>query len=99
MAAAAQLAAFPDAPRPWLDLSTGINTRPCPASAVPRAALARFRPVPARPELGRQSAIRQIGAAGILCRPFEDATRLRFGLPGSPQAWARLDAALGGTGR
>jgi cobalamin biosynthetic protein CobC len=35
-----------------------------------------------------------LAQAGILCRPFDDPRRLRFGLPGSPAAWARLKAAL-----
>jgi cobalamin biosynthetic protein CobC len=35
-----------------------------------------------------------LAAAGVLCRPFEDPTRLRFGLPGGPAAWSRLKAAL-----
>lgn len=37
----------------------------------------------------------QLAAAGILTRPFQhDATLLRFGLPGSPDAWRRLKEAL-----
>jgi cobalamin biosynthetic protein CobC len=36
-----------------------------------------------------------LAAAGILTRPFQhDATLLRFGLPGSPEAWRRLSEAL-----
>jgi cobalamin biosynthesis protein CobC len=36
-----------------------------------------------------------LAAAGILTRPFEhDATLLRFGLPGTSDAWRRLAAAL-----
>lgn len=38
----------------------------------------------------------QLARQGILTRPFDYApTWLRFGLPGSEQAWARLDRALG----
>jgi len=37
----------------------------------------------------------RLAAAGILTRPFQhDATLLRFGLPGSPEAWRRLEEAL-----
>ena len=37
----------------------------------------------------------RMAAAGILTRPFQhDATLLRFGLPGSPEAWRRLGDAL-----
>ncbi len=37
----------------------------------------------------------RLAAAGILTRPFQhDATLLRFGLPGSPDAWRRLARAL-----
>ena len=37
----------------------------------------------------------RLGAAGILTRPFADRPdALRFGLPGSDEAWARLAAAL-----
>jgi cobalamin biosynthetic protein CobC len=38
----------------------------------------------------------RLARAGILCRPFDDASRLRFGLPGSAKGWARLEAALSG---
>ncbi len=33
---------FPDAPRPWIDLSTGINPRPLPLPAIPPSVLARL---------------------------------------------------------
>jgi cobalamin biosynthetic protein CobC len=37
----------------------------------------------------------RLAAAGILTRPFQhDPTLLRFGLPGSPDAWRRLSEAL-----
>jgi cobalamin biosynthetic protein CobC len=35
-------AAFPQAPRPWLDLSTGVNPRPYPAPRATRAERARL---------------------------------------------------------
>jgi histidinol-phosphate/aromatic aminotransferase/cobyric acid decarboxylase-like protein len=39
----------------------------------------------------------KLAAAGILTRPFQhDATLLRFGLPGAPDGWRRLGAALAG---
>ena len=42
-----------------------------------------------------QALFRRLGGAGILVRRFDDQPRrLRFGLPGTPDAWARLRAAL-----
>ena len=39
----------------------------------------------------------RLAAAGILTRPFQhDASLLRFGLPGTPDAWQRLGDALAG---
>ena len=43
---------FPDAPRPWLDLSTGINPLPYPIGALPDAVWARL------PSRGENSALR-----------------------------------------
>jgi cobalamin biosynthesis protein CobC len=40
----------------------------------------------------------RLAGAGILCRPFENTHRLRFGLPATPSAWRRLAAALDGDG-
>jgi len=37
-----------------------------------------------------------LAQAGVLCRPFDDPTRLRFGLPGAARDWARLTSALTG---
>ncbi len=52
--------------------------------------LARAADAPARFE--------RLAAAGILTRPFHhDSTLLRFGLPGSAEAWRRLRQALTGT--
>jgi cobalamin biosynthetic protein CobC len=43
------------------------------------------------------SRFEKLAAAGILTRPFQhDATLLRFGLPGAPDAWRRLGDALAG---
>jgi cobalamin biosynthetic protein CobC len=39
---AAARAAFPNAPQPWLDLSTGVNPRPYPAPRASRAERARL---------------------------------------------------------
>jgi cobalamin biosynthetic protein CobC len=39
---AAAAAQFPAAPTPWIDLSTGVNPRPYPASSTPRSAQARL---------------------------------------------------------
>ena len=43
----AAMRAWPDAPTPWIDLSTGINPRPYPAPRASRAARARL-PLPER---------------------------------------------------
>jgi cobalamin biosynthetic protein CobC len=52
--------------------------------------LARVEDAPARFE--------RLARAGILTRPFEyDGALLRFGLPGSADAWRRLREALGGS--
>lgn len=51
---AAARAAFPDAPEPWLDLSTGINPRPYPA---PRAGSAALRRLPDPQEISELEAI------------------------------------------
>jgi len=42
---------------------------------------------------------RRLAAAGILCRPFPDPRRLRFGLPGRAADLRRLAAALSGDRR
>ena len=58
----AAAALFPDAPRPWLDLSTGVNPRPYPLRRVPRAALARL-PDPRETVAAEAAAARAFGAA------------------------------------
>lgn len=58
---AAARAAFPDAPAPWLDLSTGINPRPYPA---PRAGAAAMRRLPDPEEVSELEAI-AAGAFGV----------------------------------
>ena len=42
---------------------------------------------------------RRLAAAGVLCRPFADTPRLRFGLPGRRADFRRLAAALTGDPR
>jgi cobalamin biosynthetic protein CobC len=60
---AAAEAAFPEAPRPWLDLSTGLNPRPYPA---PHASL----PERARlPDPQRLAALEAVAAAAFGCAP------------------------------
>lgn len=43
-----------------------------------------------------RTVFRRLAGAGVLCRPFEDPRRLRFGLPGRGADWDRLAAALSG---
>lgn len=64
-------ARFPDAPRPWLDLSTGINARSYPLPPIPQHA---FERLPEETELVRlaEAAARAYGApsaAEIACAP------------------------------
>ncbi|MGH8569371.1 MAG: threonine-phosphate decarboxylase, partial [Gammaproteobacteria bacterium] len=40
---------------------------------------------------------RALARQGILTRLFHDPVSLRFGLPGTEQDWARLQAAIAGT--
>jgi len=49
--------AFPDAPEPWLDLSTGINPVPYPVPALEASAWARL------PEAAEVRALREAAAA------------------------------------
>ena len=58
---AAAAARFSDAPRPWLDLSTGVNPRPYPLRPVPRSALARL-PDPQETAAAEAAAARAFGA-------------------------------------
>nr|WP_295978112.1 threonine-phosphate decarboxylase CobD [uncultured Agrobacterium sp.] len=48
---------FPDAPEPWIDLSTGINPHSYPHSPVPASAFARL------PEPGAAEELKQLAAA------------------------------------
>ncbi|HKR89256.1 MAG TPA: aminotransferase class I/II-fold pyridoxal phosphate-dependent enzyme [Phenylobacterium sp.] len=58
---AAAQAAFPQAPQPWLDLSTGINPRPYPAPRASRAERARL-PDPEALQFLEAAAARTFGA-------------------------------------
>jgi len=40
---------------------------------------------------------RHLAGVGVLCRPFQNSQLLRFGLPGRPADWARLETALAGS--
>ncbi len=60
---AAAEAAFPEAPRPWLDLSTGLNPRPYPAPPAGRAERARL------PDPERLAALEAVAAAAFGCAP------------------------------
>ncbi|MEL6244028.1 MAG: threonine-phosphate decarboxylase CobD [Pseudomonadota bacterium] len=57
----AMRAAYPDAPEPWIDLSTGINPWPYPDNSISEAALAHL-PTRALYEACRQSMAKAIGA-------------------------------------
>lgn len=68
-------ARFPDAPRPWIDLSTGINPHPYP---LPELAPELWSRLPQRPDERRlqEVAARRYGAAGperIVCAPGTQA--------------------------
>jgi len=80
----AAAALFPDAPRPWLDLSTGVNPRPYPLRRVPRAALARL-PDP------RETAAAEAAAA----QAFGAAAEAVVAVPGSEAALRLLPRLLG----
>jgi cobalamin biosynthetic protein CobC len=81
---AAAQARFPEAPQPWLDLSTGINPRPYPA---PRAsALARAR----LPDPEQLAALETAAAAAFGAQPAQVVA-----VPGSETAIRLLPALLG----
>jgi len=81
---AAAAALFPDAPRPWLDLSTGVNPRAYPLRPVPRAALARL------PDPQETAAAEAAAAAAFGARPDHVAA-----VPGSEAALRLLPRLLG----
>ena len=63
---------FPDAPEPWIDLSTGINPRPYPFGSLPAACFERL------PEPGALAALERVaamtyGATGVVAAPGAQA--------------------------
>jgi cobalamin biosynthetic protein CobC len=70
----AAMAAFPQAPAPWLDLSTGINPQPYPAPRAADAERARL-PDPERLRELEAAAARAFGCAPerVLATPGEEA--------------------------
>ncbi|MDB5457343.1 MAG: threonine-phosphate decarboxylase [Caulobacter sp.] len=103
-------AAFPDAPKPWIDLSTGINPRSWRGSRAPAAALRRL-PDPADLAALEATAARAFGVADparVVAVPGSEAgLRLLPGLIGAAtvdiagptygshvQAWAGATVAV-----
>ncbi len=78
MLAAARAYGHP--PEQWLDLSTGINPRGWPVGDIP-------------PEVWRRLPEAEDGLLDVACE-YYGTPHLRFGLPGAPVDWERLDAAL-----
>jgi cobalamin biosynthetic protein CobC len=56
---AAAAAQFPGAPKPWIDLSTGVNPKPYPAPSTPRPAYARL------PDPTETAALEDVAAAAF----------------------------------
>jgi len=81
---AAAHAAFPAAPRPWLDLSTGINPRPYPAPRASPAARARL------PDPEALAALEAAAAQAFGAPPSRVAA-----VPGSEAAIRLLPGLLG----
>lgn len=80
------MAACPDAPRPWLDLSTGINPEPWAGQRAPADALRRL-PDPA--------ALAELEAVAARAFGVEDASRV-VAVPGAEAALRLLPGLLGG---
>jgi len=80
------MAAYPDAPRPWLDLSTGINPEPWAGQRAPADALRRL-PDPA--------ALAELEAAAARAFGVEDKARV-VAVPGAEAALRLLPGLLGG---
>ncbi|HEX4181092.1 MAG TPA: threonine-phosphate decarboxylase CobD [Caulobacteraceae bacterium] len=81
----AAMRAWPEAPRPWIDLSTGINPRPYPAPRASRAARARL-PFPEE-----TAALEAVAAAAF---GIEDPARI-VATPGAEAALRLLPRILG----
>lgn len=80
------MAAYPDAPRPWLDLSTGINPEPWAGQRAPADALRRL-PDPA--------ALADLEALAARAFGVEDEARV-VAVPGAEAALRLLPGLLGG---
>ena len=80
------MAAYPDAPRPWLDLSTGINPEPWAGQRAPADALRRL-PDPA--------ALAELEAMAARAFGVEDASRV-VAVPGAEAALRLLPGLLDG---
>jgi cobalamin biosynthetic protein CobC len=76
---AALARAFPDAPRPWLDLSTGINPLPWPVGPIPPASWARL-PLPGELATLRDVAAAAYGAPGAAFVAPAPGTQILIGL-------------------
>jgi cobalamin biosynthetic protein CobC len=86
-------AAFPQAPRPWLDLSTGVNPRPYPAPRATRAERARL-PQPEALQALEAAAAEAFGATPgcVAAVPgSEAAIRLLPGLLGAARVAVAAD--------
>ena len=81
---AAARGAFPDAPAPWLDLSTGVNPRPYPARRADPAALRRL------PDPEEVAALEAAAAAAFGVSPDRVAAT-----PGTEAALRALPRVLG----
>lgn len=81
---AAAAALFPDAPSPWLDLSTGINPHAYPAPLLPRAALTRL------PDPESVTALERAAAAAFGADPARVAAT-----PGTEAALRLLPRLIG----
>jgi cobalamin biosynthesis protein CobC len=78
-------AAFPDAPQPWIDLSTGINPWPYPVPPVPAQAWARL------PGKAAEDALRRAAAAAFAV-PGDDMVLAAPGTQALIQLLPRLTA-------
>jgi cobalamin biosynthesis protein CobC len=78
-------AAFPDAPQPWIDLSTGINPWPYPVPPVPAQAWARL------PGKAAEDALRRAAAAAFAV-PDDDVVLAAAGTQALIQLLPRLTA-------
>jgi cobalamin biosynthesis protein CobC len=101
---------FPDAPMPWLDLSTGINPNPYPATAISPEALTRLPDADALAQLlsiaakayGARNADHIVAAAGtqaliqILPKlcPARRVAILGFGYQEYPALWRAAGAEI-----